>query len=103
MKKKNLLTLCSGEATTLELKNYKITSDDVLEFSKLYEEVMKLEKKSVDFPERDNIKEQLGEKLEILKTGMSLINNDISLKYKNYNSKNKSSRRKTIIFKESLG
>lgn len=103
MKKKNLLTLCSGKATTLELKNYKITSDDILEFSKLYEEVMKLEKKSVDFPERDNIKEQLGEKLEILKTGISLINNDISLKYKNYNSKNKISRRKTIIFKESLG
>ena len=47
MKKKNLLTLCSGKATTLELKNYKITSDDVLDFSNLYEEVMKLEKKSV--------------------------------------------------------
>ena len=103
MKKKNLLTLCSGSATTLELKNYKITSEDVLEFSKLYEEVMKLEKKSVDFPERDNIKEQLGEKLEILKTGMSLINNDISLKYKSFNNKGKNSRRRAIIFKESLG
>ena len=102
MKKKNLLTLCSGRATTLELKNYKITSEDVLEFSKLYDEVIKLERKSVDFPERDNIKEQLGEKLEILKTGMSLINNDISLKYKNYSSKGKTNRRKAIIFKESL-
>ena len=103
MKKKNLLTLCSGEATTLELKNYKITKDDVLDFSKLYEEVIKLEKKSVEFPERDNIKEQLGEKLEILKTGMALINSDIGLKYKNYNSKGKNNRRKTIIFNESLG
>ena len=103
MKKKNLLTLCSGSATTLELKNYKITSEDVLEFSKLYEEVLKLEKKSVDFPERDNIKEQLGEKLEILKTGMALINSDIGLKYKNFSNKGKTNRRKTIVFKESLG
>ena len=103
MKKKNLLTLCSGEATTLELKNYKITKEDVLDFSKLYEEVSKLEKKAVEFPERDNIKEQLGEKLEILKTGMALINSDIGLKYKNFSNKGKNNRRKTIVFKESLG
>ena len=102
MKKKNLLTLCSGDATTLELKNYKITSEDVLEFSKLYDEVMKLEKKSVEFPERDSIKEQIGEKLEILKTGMALINSDIGLKYKNFSNKVKNNRRKTIIYKESL-
>ena len=103
MKKKNLLTLCSGRATSLELKNYKITKEDVVDFSNLYSEIITLEKKYVDFPERDNIKEQIEEKLEILKMGMTLINSDISLKYKTYKNEGKTNKRKPIIFKESLG
>ena len=41
--------------------------------------------------------------MEILKTGMALINSDIGLKYKNYTGKGRNIRKKTVIFKESLG